>query len=217
MKCISIFMITIIIFCLVSTVLGQEIITGLTNRWPYAPAKAIAVSSDYVFLADGDVILVLDKLDLDNPEPVKRIHLSVSEGITGITYSEPYLYATTGHHGLAKIDVSPGSISDPFIVTTGPIPELTDEEVKNGITTTGQTRGVVISGNNAYAAFTRISSTGLYHTGIQVVDLITKPTELTLKNASLVPDDKNAGGFTEARGLIVSGNYAYLADIVNGI
>ncbi len=216
MRFISIFMITIIVFCMASTVLGQELNTALLNRWPYAPAKAIAVSSDYVFLADGDVILVLDKSDLNNPEPVKRIHLSVSEGITGITYKRPYLYVTTGHHGLAKINVSPGSISDPFITTTGPIPELTDEEIANGITTTGLTRGVVVSGNNAYAAFTRISSTGLFHTGIQVIDLITDETKLILKDVSLVPDDKNASGFTEARGIAVSGNYAYLADLVNG-
>ncbi|MFO7560418.1 MAG: hypothetical protein R6X10_16430 [Desulfobacterales bacterium] len=217
MKFISAIMITFMIFCLSSTVLGQEIITGLTNRWPYTPPKAIAVSSDYVFLADGDVILVLDKSDLNNPEPVKRIHLSVSEGITGITYSEPYLYAATGHHGLAKINVSPGSIADPFIATTGPIPELTDEEIEDGISATGLTRGVVVSGNNAYAAFTRISDTGLYDTGIQVVDLITDETRLVLSDTALVPDDKNAGGFTEARGVAVSGNYAYLADAVNGI
>jgi len=216
MRFISIFMITIMTFCLASTVLGQEIITGLSNRWPYAPPKAIAVSSDYVFLADGDVILVLDKSDLNNPEPIKRIHLSVSEGITGITYLEPYLYVTTGHHGLAKINVSPGSIEDPSIVTTGPIPELTAEEEESGITTTGITRGVVVSGNNAYTAFTRISSNGIYNTGIQVVDL-TDTTKLTLKNASIVPEVKTASGFTEARGLAVSGNYAYLADIVNGI
>jgi len=216
MRFISIFIITIIIFCLVSTVLGQEINTGLLNRWPYSPAKAIAVSNDYVFLADGDVVLVLDKSDLNNPEPVKRIHLSVSEGITGITYSEPYLYVTTGHQGLAKINVSPGSISDPFITTTGPIPELTNEEIDNGITSTGQTRGVAVSGNNAYAAFTRISSTGLYQTGIQVVDLISNETKLILKDAVLVPEEHYSSGFTEARGLVISGNYAYLADIVNG-
>jgi len=216
MRFISTFIIAIMVVCQASAVLGQELQTGLLNRWPYAPAKAIAVSSDYVFLADGDVIIVLDKSDLDNPEPIKRIHLSVSEGITGITYLEPYLYVTTGHHGLAKISVSPGTISDPFIATTGPIPELTDEEIENGITTTGLTRGVVVNGNDAYTVFTRISSTGIYNTGIQVVDL-TEETKLTLKNASVVPEVKTASGFTESRGLIVSGNYAYLADIANGI
>ncbi len=191
------------------------------NRWPFTPAKTIATSDDYIFQAFGNVILVIDKSDLSNSEPVKRIFLDVSEGITSIEYYDPFLFVTTGHHGISKIDVSPETISDPSVVTREPIPAWTQSEIDAGVTESGTTRDVAIKGDNAFVAFSKLNGNGIYETGIQVVDITSSASSLLLKNVGFVSNDAIgnglASGLTESRSIKISGNYAYIADTAQGI
>lgn len=191
------------------------------NRWPFTPAKTIAASDDFVFQAFGNVILVIDKTDFSNSEPVKRIYLDVSEGITNIEYHTPFLFVTTGHHGVSKIDVSPETITDPSVVTREPIPAWTQSEIDAGVTESGTARDVAIKDDNAYVAFSKLNSNGIYETGIQVVDITTSASSLLLKNVGFVSNDAIgdglASGLTESRSIKISGNYAYIADTAQGI
>jgi hypothetical protein len=59
--------------CQLSNAFGAAVMK-FENRWPFVPAKSIAVSDDYVFQAYGNVILVIDKDDFTNAAPVKRIY-----------------------------------------------------------------------------------------------------------------------------------------------
>jgi hypothetical protein len=191
------------------------------NRWPFTPAKTIATSDDYIFQAFGNVILVIDKSDFSNSEPVKRIFLDVSEGITSIEYHDPFLFVTTGHQGISKIDVSPETISDPSVVTREPIPAWTQSEIDAGVTESGTARDVAIKGDNAYVAFSKLNGNGIYETGIQVVDITSSASSLLLKNVGFVANDVIgdglASGLTESRSIQISGNYAYIADTAQGI
>lgn len=220
MNCNFILFLSFLFLCRFSNAYGA-VAMQFENRWPFAPAKSIAVSDDYIFQAAGNVILVIDKTDFSNAAPVKRIYLNVSEGITNLRYHEPFLFVTTGHHGLSKINVSQQSISDPAIVTQEPIPELTQSEIDAGVTEKGTSRDVAISGNNAFVAFTKLYDSGIYETGIQVVDITTNPLSLILKNVGLVTNDAIASGLasglTESRRIMISGNYAYIADTAQGI
>ncbi|RJP82767.1 MAG: hypothetical protein C4522_02675 [Desulfobacteraceae bacterium] len=219
MNCKFILFLSFLCLCLFSNAFGA-VQMRFENRWPFAPAKSIAVSDDYVFQAFGNVILVIDKTDFSNAAPVKRIYLNVSEGITNLRYHEPFLFVTTGHHGLSKINVSPQSITNPAIVTKEPIPAWIQSEIDAGATESGTARDVAINGNNAYVAFTKLYENGIYETGIQVVD-ITDTSSLVLKNLGLVTNDAIANGLasglTESRRIMVSGNYAYIADTAQGI
>lgn len=191
------------------------------NRWPFTPAKTIATSDDYIFQAFGNVILVIDKLDFSNSEPVKRIFLDVSEGITSIEYHDPFLFVTTGHQGISKIDVSPETISDPSVVTREPIPAWTQSEIDAGVTESGTARDVAIKGDNAYVTFSKLNGNGIYETGIQVVDITSSASSLLLKNVGFVANDVIgdglASGLTESRSIQISGNYGYIADTAQGI
>ncbi|MBA4368790.1 MAG: hypothetical protein C0403_14280 [Desulfobacterium sp.] len=191
------------------------------NRWPFTPAKTIAISDDYIFQAFGNVILVIDKTDFSNSEPVKRIYLNVSEGITGIEYHDPFLFVTTGHHGISKINVSPEMISDPSVVKQEPLPAWTQSEIDAGVTESGTSRDVAIKGDNAYVAFTKLYEDGFYKTGIQVIDITSSSASLLLKNVGFVTNDAIANGLasgmTESRSIKISGNYAYIADTAQGI
>ncbi len=191
------------------------------NRWPFISAKTIAISDDYIFQAFGNVILVIDKTDFSNSEPVKRIYLNVSEGITSIEYHDPFLFVTTGHHGISKINVSPEMITNSSIITQEPIPAWTQSEIDAGVTESGTARDVAINADNAYVAFSKLNGNGIYETGIQVIDITSSASSLLLKNVGFVSNDAIgnglASGLTESRSIKISGNYAYIADTAQGI
>ena len=208
------------LFCHVSNAFGYTQMS-FANRWPFSPAKSIATSDNYVFQALGNVIIVIDKADFSNATPVSRIYLDVSEGITNLRYEAPYLFVTTGHHGLSKITISSATISDPPIVIKEPIPAWTQSEIDAGITESGTARDVAISGNRAYVAYTKLNQEEqLYQTGIQVVEA-SSPSTLTLLDAVIVTNDAIASGLasglTESRRIAISGGYAYIVDTAQGI
>lgn len=191
--------------------------TELYNRWSFSPANAVTENSDYLFYGDGDIVSVLDK---DNLTLVSDIHVPVSEGITGIDYSDGYIFVTTGYDGLQSVRVSnDGSLS------------LGDQlAIASTVTETGNVyaRGVHVIDNYAYVGIVEATEEG-NNVGVQVVDISNPGTPAIPEPDPNDPDDEIGGrgelvgtddvpyGLAETLGIYVSGNYAFVVDWLSGL
>jgi hypothetical protein len=113
-----------------------ETISRYWSRWPYGPAKAVAldVTNNLIFLGDGNVIRIFN----DDADFTKRSQVSIttSTGIACVFLSSDYLYVARGTQGLRIIDISDA-----------------DVPVKQGeYNSDVGVYGVYVSGNYAYLA-----------------------------------------------------------------
>jgi len=192
--------------------------TEAYNRWSYSPARAITGNSSYIFYGDGDIVSVLNKNTLTL---VSDIHITVSEGITGIDYSNNYLYITTGFDGLQSIKLA----SDGTLTLGNKL------AIKSTVSETGNVyaRGVHVSGNYAFVGLAEITTEGVINVGVQVVDISNPGSPAIPDPDPNDPDDEIGGrgeligtehipyGRAETLGIHVSGNYAYVIDWISGL
>lgn len=192
--------------------------TELYNRWSFSPARAITESTDYIFYGDGDIVSVMDKNTLSY---VSSMHIDVSEGITGIDYSNGYLFVTTGFNGLQSIQVE----SDGTLTLGSPLAIQSTVDDDTNI----YARGVDVSGSYAYVGIAEVTSEGNINIGVQVVDIINPGSPAIPDPDPDYSDDDFGGrgelvgtenipyGRAETLGIRVSGNYAYVVDWISGL
>ncbi len=193
----------------------------MINRWPFAMPNSVAMANidgtDYLFVGDGEVITVYDtslnlvnRFDVkisDDSDLDKKGEVAGTEGITGVAYSNGYLYVTCGNEGLQIFDVSvPLNVGTPESVY---IPKET--------TGRGTATGVAVMGNYAYIVYYLLTKDG-FDSGIQVID-VTDKTKPTFVEEALLPatfaDIKKARAITLAD--INGQDYAFVADEYNGL
>ena len=70
-------------------VVGQDC-PELVGRWPFGPARAVAVSGDYAYLGSGAALLVVDVSDPAGLQVVGEIFLP--NVLSGVAVSGSYAY-----------------------------------------------------------------------------------------------------------------------------
>ncbi len=191
----------------------------MINRWPFAMPNSVATANiggiDYIFVGDGEGISVYDtSLNLKNRFDVKisddddldnEGEVAGTEGITGVAYSNDYLYVTCGNEGLQIFDVS-----DPLNVGAPESVYIPKETTGRGTAT-----GVAVMGNYAYIVYYLLTKDG-FDSGIQVIDM--SQVEPLIGQALLpatFADIKKARAITLAD--INGQDYAFVADEYNGL
>lgn len=199
--------------CVQAEVTGK--ITYL-NRWPATAPNVITKVGNYVYYGDGEAIAVYDAKSLT---PVARVgirltdgdslengHASGSEGISGLFYSNGYLYAACGNEGLQIFDLpenpadfGPNNFRGKYIVKK--------EDARANV------RDVAVTGNYAYIGYHWLSDAG-YDSGIQAVD-VSDPVSPFLAGEAELP--QSFAEIKKVQSIAVAGGYAYAADIYNGL
>ncbi len=213
MKAKTALLFTLFFFAFAATALAEKK-TTFSNRWPFNAAKAVATDSTHLFLGLGNIIRVYDKntLAIDHTD----IAIETSEGITGLYYDSAtgYLFVTSGHSGLYRIDTNNLEITPTnYIVKGKDYSEYSDDNSKTDLILP-TSRGVHLSGGNAYVAYTKVIPNSTVMSGVEIVNA-SGSGAMSRRGAADLP-----GGFvtfTEARGIAVSGSNAYVADYVNGL
>jgi hypothetical protein len=165
---------------------------GLVGRWPFGPARAVALDENrkLAFLGSGSSVEILD---VSNPStPLRISYITTPSMIEGLFYSNNLLYviegirelAGEGKQGLRIIDISNPSLP----IKVGFYETLSHPEA------------VFVSGSYAYVA------EGL--AGIQIID-ISNPSAPTVVGYYDTPGI--------AHRVFVSGSYAYVADNMEGL
>lgn len=183
------------------------------SRWPFAAPKAIATNDLYVFAACGNIIRVFNKADLARTS--LDVTIDTSEGITALQYQAPYLFAANSHKGLYRID------TNNLLGTPATIPVMGDKYSSGDDAVAGLTRGVAVSGNYAYAAYTKIlpeiTNLSSMVTGIEIIDINPGGGEMTSLAAADLNSDLIQVVFSDTRGVALLDNYAYVADFATGL
>ncbi|MFZ5571423.1 MAG: hypothetical protein ACOZF0_13560 [Thermodesulfobacteriota bacterium] len=191
--------------------------TSPSNRWPYDAPKAIAVSDDYVFFGTGNIVRFYDKETLYKN---RDILIDTSEGITGLHYdaTSRYLYVTSGHSGLYKIDTAnPGAAPVNYIVKGNSHSEYSDDastRTEPDKAIIPRSRGVYIANGTAYVPYTKIIANSNAASGIELVN-VSGTGDMNRISAADIPSGVTI--FTDARGVGLYGNTAFLIDVVNGL
>ena len=184
--------ILLIFYLFASSVTAETIIKSsqFAGQWPYHSSKAIAIdsASNLLFLGDGDTINILNT-DLDL---ISSFKATESSQIGGLFYSAPdnLLYIACRTDGLKIYDIS--NINKPL-------------EIESYKPDSLETVGIFVDGSRAYLA------SGI--DGIIIIDIenVTDP--------SFLSKSKLPGGFgiSYAMDIYASGDYAFVADIYNGL
>ncbi|MDY6904887.1 MAG: FG-GAP-like repeat-containing protein [Thermodesulfobacteriota bacterium] len=153
------------------------------NRWPSGSPHTIAMSTNYVFVGDGNIISVYNKTGLvletriqinlsANGQVDKESEVSGFEGVTALYYLNNYLYAACGNEGLKVYDATdPANMTAAALEATY-IPRESDGRVN--------VRDVRVNGNYAYITYAKFgfvafnevgTSSAGYTTGIQILDV----------------------------------------------
>ncbi len=190
-----------------------------------SPAKCVAVSGNYAYVADGSSGLQV--IDISDPTTPAYAGSYDSPGdANSVAISGNYAYVADGYSGLRVVDISdpenPSSAGD--FLLAGFTHEVavsgdhayvasdyyglvvinifypTNPTWAGNCDTPGEACGVVVSGDYAYVADT--------DSGFQVLD-ISDPTSPSYEGGYNTPG--------EACGVVVSGDYAYVADGYSGL
>jgi hypothetical protein len=171
------------------------------SRWPYAPTEAIAVDDletpQWVFLGDGNFINILD-MNLDK-QASKEI--TTSGQVAAVCYSSNTLYVACGIEGLKIIDVSdPLNMSDPVVygINTG--------------ATYIEARDVFVSNGYAYL----LEDSVVDAPKIEVLD-VSDPFDPNGMGEFTFEDYVPLGFWSDTREIYVTGGYAYVTDLINGL
>ena len=193
---IGLFILPVGIFCLLfftgNTAIAQELprTSAFAGQWPYHPSKAIEIDSqrELLYLGDGDSINVLDF----NLNLISSFIVTESSQVGGLffTAADNRLYVACRTDGLKVYDLT--DIETPF-------------EIISYTPDSFETMGVFVEGSKAFL------SSGI--DGVIILDItdINAPSALS---QSLLP-----GGFgiSYAIDICVSGNFAFAADLYNGL
>lgn len=155
-------------------------------------ARDVAVVGHYAYVADGNAGLQV--IDVSNPNsPVRAGGYDTSGDAYGVAVAGRYAYVADGDAGLQVIDV--GNPAAPVRVGV-----WTNYSV-NGISL-GWASRVAIVGHYAYVA------DGV--AGLQVID-VNNPASPVLVGSCPTTNDTYYVQFGDAKGIVVVGNYAYVA------
>ncbi len=212
MKAKTILLFSVIFFGCCAGVLAEQK-TSLTNRWPFDAAKSIAADTDHVFLGMGNIVRVYDKETLYKN---RDIAIGTSEGITGLYFdaTADYLYVTSGHSGLYRIDVNNlNAVPANYVVKGNAYSEYSDDENTRTLTMP-ISRGVYVSNGTAYVPYTKIILNSNAISGIELIN-VSGTGDMSRISAADIPG--SVVTFTDTRGIAVLENTAFLVDIVNGM
>ncbi len=191
------------------------------NRWPETSPNTIAKNGDYLYYGDGEVISVYNVSDKSNMvlEARQRIDLTTrgdygtddevssdkpagTEGISGVFYDTGCLYVTCGNEGLQIYDATNptnlSKVSSYFVLRGGSRVFVKD---------------VYVSGDYAYLAYLWLTEDG-YDSGIEIVDVDNESSPKYVGEGQL---SQSVFEMKRAQAVVVSGNYAYVADYNNGL
>ena len=173
------------------------------GQWPYHPAKGIALDleRDFIFLGDGDRVTILTE-DL---KQVSSFQVTATSQVGGLFYSEAdqLLFVACRTDGLKIFDVS--NIKNPNLSGAW-IPKFFIEIDGNGeLQDTTETLGLCVVDSIAYLCC-----------GIDGL-IIAEISDLA--NPEVLSSSRLPGGYglSYAMNIHVTGNYAFAADLYNGI
>ena len=172
----------------------------IAGQWPFHPTKAVAVDPErnLLFLGDGERLCMLD----DQLNTIALLAVSKAADIGGIFYSktERRVYVASRSDGLWIIDVS--DEQNPAVIG-GYLPVLVDD-YGNEIET--EVNGVFIDNGIAWLA------SGI--NGVQIVNVseVANPDKIASINLHGA-----YGVWSYAVDAYISGEYLYVADLVNGV
>ena len=162
----------------------------LINTFTNHYARDVYVSGDYAYVADGDSGLTT--IDISDPtNPSKSGNIDTNGHAMGVYVSGDFAYVADGDSGLAVIN-----ISDP----TNP-----GTPAYEPLTTNFAAYDVYVSGDYAYVA---CGSAVQFFWGLAVFN-ISDPTDPGSPSYAYTTDD--------ARGVFVSGDYAFVATDMSGL
>ena len=100
-KHLQLFILLLITFFLFENVKGQWEIVG---RWPYGSCNTVIADGDYIYLASGGIICVVD---ITNPAtPVEASRIVTSDAVNGLYKEGNHLFASNRLAGFRIYDVS---------------------------------------------------------------------------------------------------------------
>jgi hypothetical protein len=189
-KFIFLIWVSLLIFITPAYSAETESTASFAGQWPYHPSKAIAIDSlrNIIFLGDGDTVDIID-MDLNL---ITNFIATESSQIGGLYYSatDNLLYIACRSDGLKIYD-----ITDPES------PSLVNSYTPDSL----ETVNVFIDGSKAYL------SSGI--DGMIILDIT------DIQNPSMLSQSWLPGGFgiSYAIDIFASGNYAFIADLYNGL